>query len=179
MLRRLAGVGIAGTLSAVLADRLLGLWRGDRSPDPLRMMVVVDAPVEAVWAAVADVPFQVEWMAEMRDLRLDPPGRARVGQRGEASVRILGVTLPDVVEVAELEPPRRYAIRHLGAFKGHGVFTLDAGADGTTTILRWEETLVPPILPHLGAVLQAPILRAIFQADLERLKRFVEIGAAE
>jgi uncharacterized protein YndB with AHSA1/START domain len=179
MLRRIALLALTGVPAAVVADRLLARARGGRPPDPMRMLVVVDAPIDAVWAAVSDVPFQVEWMAEMRELVLDPPGRAHVGQRGEATVRILGLSVTDPVEVSELEPPRRYAIRHLGLFKGGGVMTLEPGADGTTTILRWDETLVPPVLPQLGALLQAPVLRAIFQADLERLKELVEHGAVD
>ena len=63
-------------------------------------------------------------------------------------------------------------------FSGSGLITLEPGADGTTTIVRWEERLVPPVLPALGAAVQAPILRSIFQADLERLKRLVETGSA-
>jgi len=179
MLRRLAALGILGLPAAFAADRLIARARNGRAPDPMRMLVVVDAPIDRVWAAVADVPFQVEWMAEMTELRLDPPGRAHVGQRGEATVRIMGISVTDPVEVSELEPPHRYAIRHLGVFKGGGVITLEPGADGSTTILRWEETLVPPILPQLGALLQAPILRSIFQADLERLKELVEDGAVD
>ena len=179
MLRRIAVLGLAGVPVALVAEWLVARSRGGRPPEPMRMMVVVDAPIVAVWSAVADVPFQVEWMAEMQELVLDPPGRAHVGQRGEATVRILGLSVTDPVEVSELEPPRRYAIRHLGLFKGGGVITLEPGADGTTTILRWDETLVAPFLPQLGALVQAPILRAIFQADLERLKELVEQGAVD
>jgi uncharacterized protein YndB with AHSA1/START domain len=177
VLRQIAALGLAGIAGAFAADRLIDRGRDGRAPDPLRMLVVVDAPIDRVWAAVADVPFQVEWMTEMRELVLDPPGRAHVGQRGEATVRILGISMTDEVEIVALEPPRRYEIRHRGLFKGGGVITLEEGADGTTTIVRWQETLTPPILPELGALVQAPILRSIFQADLERLKRLVEDGA--
>jgi hypothetical protein len=179
VIRRLAALAVAAVPCAVVADRLAGRARGGRPPDPMRMLVVIDAPVETVWRVVADVPLQVEWMAEMRSLRLDPPGPAHVGQRGEATVRILGISVTDPVEISELVPPARYAIRHLGLFKGGGVITLEAGADGSTTILRWDETLVPPLLPQLGALVQAPILRAVFQSDLERLKRLVETGSAD
>jgi uncharacterized membrane protein len=178
VLRRLAALA-SGVVGLLAADRLLALARGGRSRDPMRMLVVIDAPVDRVWAVVADVPFQVEWMTEMTSLTLVPPGRAHVGQRGEATVRVLGVSVNDRVEITELEPPRRYAIRHLGLFRGTGVLTLDPGADGSTTILRWEETLVPPVLPNLGSLVQTPILRSIFQADLERLKRLVESGSAD
>lgn len=178
MLRRVAALGLAGGAVAVVADRLLARARAGRPPEPLRMLVVVDAPIERTWAVVADVPLQVEWMAEMKSLRLDAPGPARVGMRGEATVRILGIAVTDPVEITELVPPVRYAIRHEGLFQGGGLITLEAGADGTTTIVRWDETLIPPLLPELGSRVQAQVLRAIFQADLERLKRLVETGSA-
>ncbi|MEP6639554.1 MAG: hypothetical protein ABJC39_09425, partial [Chloroflexota bacterium] len=61
-------------------------------------------------------------------------------------------------------------------FKGRGLITLESGADGTTTIVRWDEVLIAPVLPHLGALLMAPTLGGIFQADLVRLKGLVETG---
>jgi uncharacterized protein YndB with AHSA1/START domain len=160
-------------------DRILARRRGMAPPAPLRMLVVIDAPIETVWRVVADVPLQVEWMSEMRSLTMTPPGPVRAGTRGVASLRIFGVPMNDPVEVVEVEAPRRYAVRHEGLFKGGGLITLEPGADGSTTIVRWEETLVPPLLPELGALLQAPILRWIFQEDLNRLRRLVETGSAD
>jgi hypothetical protein len=107
------------------------------------------------------------------------PGPVGVGTKGEATVRIAGIAVTDPVEVMAFEPPNRFAIRHEGLFTGGGVITLEPGADGTTTIVRWEETLIPPLLPVLGALALAPVLRSIFQADLHRLKRLVETGSAD
>jgi hypothetical protein len=83
------------------------------------------------------------------------------------------------VEVTAFEPPRRFAIRHAGLFTGEGLITLEPGVGGTTTIVRWDETLVPPLIPVLGAIALAPVLRSVFQADLHRLKRLVETGSAD
>ena len=179
VLRRLAVLVLVGVPVAVIADRLLAHLRGDREPDPLRMLVVVDAPIEATWAVLADLGLQPEWMRDIRSLRVATPGPTGVGTRAEATVRILGISVRDPVEVTEFEPPVRYAIRHDGLFTGVGLITLEAGADGRTTVVRWEETLVPPLLPELGAIVQAPILRAIFQADLHRFGRLVETGSAD
>ena len=143
------------------------------------MMVVVDAPIEDTWRALADLPLQTVWMHEMASMTVTTPGPVRVGTRAEAVVRILGISVRDPVEVVELEPPVRYAIRHNGLFRGGGVITLEAGVDGTATIVRWEETLVPPILPELGALIGAPILRSIFQADLHHVARLVASGGVE
>jgi uncharacterized membrane protein len=179
MIRRLFALALTLTPVAIALDRWLAARRGARPREPMRMLVVVDAPIEETWSVVADIPLQVEWMREMKSVTIDTPGPVRVGSRATAVVRILGIPLPDPVEITEIEPPTRYAIRHVGVFKGYGLITLAPGADRTTTIVRWEETLVPPLLPELGAMVQAPILQAIFQADLHRLKRLVETGSAD
>jgi hypothetical protein len=176
--RLLLGIGVLAAIVALAADRLLARRRGPNPFPPLVMVEVIDAPIERTWAVVADIPLQLEWMREMRSVTVTP-GPTRVGTRGEATVRILGITVTDPVEVTAFEPPTRYAIRHEGLFTGRGVITLEPGADGTTTIIRWEETLLPPILADLGSTLQAPVLRAIFQADLRRLKSLVETGSVD
>lgn len=159
---------------AGLADRALRAMAGSRPPASIDSHIVIDAPIERVWAELADIEGQPRWMHEMKSVRLLTPGPVRVGTRGEATVRIFGISVTDPVEVTEFAPPHRFAIRHEGTFTGGGVITLEAGADGTTTIVRWSETLIPPMFPHLGAKLQAPILGRIFQADLERFRAIVE-----
>ena len=179
MFRRLVLIAISAIPLAWATDRWLAHRRGERPPEPLRMLVVVDAPPAETWAVIADIPLQPEWMHEMKEVRLTTPGPTQLGTRGEATVRIAGISVTDPVEVTAFEPPARFAIRHEGLFTGGGLITLEPGADGTTTIVRWDETLVPPLLPELGALLEAPVLRPIFQADLHRLKRLVETGSAD
>lgn len=178
MIRRILALAFLAAPVAYVLDRLLATRRGSRPPEPLRMLVVVDAPLEDTWAVVSDIPSQPEWMHEMKRVTITTPGPVGVGTRGEATVRIFGIAVTDPVEVTAFEPPTLFAIRHEGLFTGGGVITLEPGADGTTTIIRWEETLIPPLLPDLAARLQAPILREIFQADLHRLRRLVETGSA-
>jgi hypothetical protein len=170
---------VIGLPAAFGVDRWLAARRGGRPPEPMRMLVVIDAPPEAVWSVLADIPLQPEWMHEMKEVRLDTPGPARVGTRGEATVRIAGISVTDPVEVTVFDPPTTFAIRHEGLFTGGGVITCEPGTDGRTTIVRWEETLIPPLLPHLGARVQAPILTSIFQADLLSLKALVETGSLD
>jgi uncharacterized membrane protein len=164
---------------ALAWDRLLAARRRGRPPEPLRMLVVVDAPIDRTWRVLADIGLQPAWMHEMKEVRVTTPGPTGVGTRGEATVRIFGVAVTDPVEVVAFEPPTRFAIRHEGLFTGGGVITLEPGADGTTTIVRWDETLVPPLLPVVGALAMAPILRGIFQADLHRFRTLVESGSLD
>ena len=178
MLRRLGTLGLLAGGLAVALDRWLAARRGSSPPPSLSMLEVVDAPIDATWAVMSDVPRQPEWMRDMKRVDIETPGTVGVGTRAEATVRILGIAVSDPVEVTAFDPPVRFAIRHDGLFTGEGVITLEPGADGTTTIVRWTETLIPPLLPELAAIAQAPVLRAVFQEDLRRLKRLVETGSA-
>jgi uncharacterized membrane protein len=171
---RLAMVG-AGIGYAV--DRLLAEQAKGAGPEAIGSMIVIDAPIERVWTALADVERQPAWMHEMKAVRVLTPGPIGVGTVCEADVRMFGISVTDPVTITEFEPPHRYAISHDGTFKGSGTITLESGADGTTTIVRWDEILVPPVLPHLGALVMTPTLGAIFQADLARFKELVETGS--
>ncbi len=167
-------LGIVGLGIAWVIDRLLGLRAGDAPPEPIRSLVVIDAPIDRVWAVIADIESQTRWMHEMKSVRVLTPGPVGVGTRGEATVRIFGIATTDPVAVTEFQPPNRFAIAHEGSFTGSGVITLEPGADGTTTIVRWDETLIAPALRHVAAAAMAPVLARIFQADLFRLRDIVE-----
>lgn len=167
-------ISLATTLGWVLDGILRRVTGGP--PPPFSSLVVIDAPIDRVWAILADIEGQPRWMHEMKAVRVTTPPPIGVGTRGEATVRILGLAVTDPVEITAFDPPRRFEIRHEGAFSGRGVITLDPGADGTTTIVRWDEWLVAPIMPYLWAVLAKPIVGAIFQADLFRLRDLVEGG---
>ena len=105
----------------------------------------------AVWRELADIEGQPRWMHDMKAVRVLTRGPVGVGTRAEADVRIFGMAVVDPIAITAFEPPRRFAIRHEGRFSGEGVIELEPGADGSTTIVRWDETIVPPYLPHLSA----------------------------
>jgi len=176
VIRALLRLGLIGAAAAWIADRRLADRRGGALPEPIRSIVVVDAPIERTWAVLADVEGQPRWMHDLKAVRIDTPGPIGAGTRATGTVRILGLTVEDPVEITEFEPPTRFGIAHEGLFTGSGLITLEPGADGTTTIVRWEEVLVPPVLPELGSVVMRPVLGAVFQADLHRLARLVEAG---
>ncbi len=177
---RIAALAAAGLGLAWAVDRWLGGRRraGDPAalPDPIRSTIEIGAPIEQVWVRLANIERQPEWMVDLKWVRVETPGPVGVGTRAAALVRIMGIGVEDPVEVTEFLPPHDYAIRHEGRFQGTGHFHLDA-LDGGRTRVTWDETLVPPILPNLAAVVQAPLLGRVFQADLERLRDLLEIEA--
>ncbi|MEO6207771.1 MAG: SRPBCC family protein [Candidatus Limnocylindrales bacterium] len=176
MIRTLIRLLLLGALGGWFADIWLRSRAGGGPPLPFASLVVIDAPIERVWTALADIEGQPRWMDEMKSVRLRTPPPVGVGTRGDATVRIFGLGTTDPVEITEFTPPRRFAIRHEGTFTGGGLITLEPGADGSTTIVRWDETLVAPFLPYLWAVAAAPVMTGIFQADLLRFRDLVESG---
>jgi hypothetical protein len=179
-LRTIAALGLASVGATFAVDRWIGslVARGE-GPDPvMKMAITIGAPVDEVWDVVSDIERQPLWMEEMKAVRLRSPGPVGVGTRGEADVRIFLVGVVDPVEVDVYDPPLRFGIRHVGTFAGEGRITLEA-IDARRTLVRWDERLVPPLFPHLGQLLQKPVMGAIFQADLERLREIVESRHAE
>jgi uncharacterized protein YndB with AHSA1/START domain len=174
MIRGLIRLGMIGAGIGYAVDRLLAETAKGDAPEPIQSIVVIDAPIQRVWDVLADIEGQPRWMHDMKAVRMDGDGPVGVGTTGEATVRIFGVAVTDPVTITEFQPPTRFALTHDGTFKGGGVFDLEAGADGTTTIVRWDETIIPPVLPHLGAMVGTPVLASIFQADLDRLRDLVE-----
>lgn len=176
MILALVRVATLGAVGAWFADEMLRARAAGAPPPPVRTLIVIDAPIERVWAVLADIEGQPRWMHDMKRVSMSTPGPTRVGSRGEATVRMYGLSTTDPVTVTAFEPPRRFAVAHEGRFSGSGTFELEPGADGTTTIVRWEETLIAPELAHLVAVAAAPMFHRIFQRDLERLRDLVEAG---
>ena len=169
---------VFGALGAWFANEVLRARAAGGPPPPVRTRIVIDAPIERLWAVLSDIEGQPRWMHDMKTVSMSTAKPTRVGSRGEATVRMFGLSSTDPVTVTALEPPTRFAITHEGRFSGSGTFDLEPGADGSTTILRWEEHLVAPELAHLVAVATAPVFHRIFQRDLERLRDMVETGAA-
>lgn len=178
MIRAVLRLALVGFGAAWIADRIIRARANDAPPAPIETLVVIDAPIERVWTELADIEGQPRWMHDMKSVRLTTPPPIGVGTRGVSTVRVFGIAVTDPVTITEFEPPTRFALQHEGTVGGSGVITLERGADGSTTIVRWNERLIAPVLPHLGAELFGRVFGPIFQADLFRLRDLVESGSA-
>ena len=91
MIRGALRLAIAGAGIAYALDRILGEQSAGREPEPISSMIVIDAPIERVWAELADVAGQPRWMHEIKAIRV-PDGPIGVGMTCEADVRMFGIT---------------------------------------------------------------------------------------
>ena len=178
VLRPLVRLAIMGAIGAWLIDRWLGARADGPGPMPIRTSIEIDAPIEHVWAVLADIERQPEWMHDLRDVRVITPPPVGVGTRAVGTVQALGIAVEDPIEVTVFEPPVHYAVRHEGFVTGGGDIRLVADGEGdlATTLVTWEETLVPRVLPHLGGLVLAAVFGPIFERDLERLAGLVEVS---
>jgi hypothetical protein len=132
--------------------------------------VLIDAPLEKVWAAAADLASHVEWMVDAERIVFQTPQQQGVGTRMEVLTRIGFLTTTDVMEVVEWDPPRAIGVVHQGLVSGKGRFSLDPVAGGV--LFTWSETLHFPWLwgGPIGAAIAQPLFRLIWKRNLTRLR---------
>lgn len=131
-----------------------------RAAGYLAVSVRVQAPVDAVWAAVTDWERQGQWMPATR-VRATAQGGRGVGGGIEAFTGIGRIGFLDTMVITEWEPPHRCTVRHTGRLvRGGGVFEV-ADAPGGASTLTWIEDLDLPggLLGRLGWRLIKPAVR--------------------
>jgi hypothetical protein len=133
-------------------------------------------PAETVWPYLVDWEGLDRWMKEARGFRVTSEIRKGVGVEAEATVGIAGITTHDRIRVTRWQPPWILEIAHLGWVKGTGYMELSPVEAGCAVF--WREQLVPPWGPvgRLGMRVLRPLMRRIFQRDLEELRKLVESG---
>ena len=164
MIRWAFHLAIVGYAVGWVADRWLRTQVDEGTVPPIKSLVVIDAPIERVWTVVSDIEGQPRWMADMKiGAAVDATaGRRWKPWRGDG---------PDPRHVRErtpspspdVTPPSRFAVEHEGTFTGRGIFTLEPGADGSTTIVRWVENPDARRLPEPRRPGDFPVLAAVFQ----------------
>ncbi len=140
----------------------------------LRVEVVIHASPAAVWGHLEDIASHTAWMADAVAIEFLTDRRQGEGTRFACRTRVGFLSTTDLMEISEWSPPRLMGVRHSGAVSGEGRFELHPAGDSTT--MTWVEQLHFPwwFGGPLGATLARPVLRRIWQGNLNRLKDLVE-----
>lgn len=143
-------------------------------PVELEMSIGIRAPAETVWPYLVDWENLGRWMTEARGLTVTSAYREGVGVTAQATISIAGITTNDPVRVTRWEPPSVLEIEHLGWVSGSGLMQCVPEWSGTR--LLWKESLNPPlwVLGAVGLRVFKPIMRRVFERDLDLLKKLVE-----
>ena len=133
----------------------------------IAMSLVIDAPIEKVWASLADWESQGDWMLQTT-VEVTSEIREGVGTKIAAFTGIGKVGVMDRMQVTKWEPPFICDVLHTGKIiKGTGRFQLSS-IDSETTRFDWSEEILAPRALFL---LIAPGLYAGVRFSLANLSR--------
>jgi hypothetical protein len=133
----------------------------------IAMSLVIDAPIEKVWASLADWESQGDWMLQTT-VEVTSEIREGVGTKIAAFTGIGKVGVMDRMQVTKWEPPFICDVLHTGKIiKGTGRFQLSS-IDSETTRFDWSEEILAPRALFL---LIAPGLYAGVRISLANLSR--------
>ena len=136
---------VARTMGGETPGTMLGMAN-------VEVSVVIKAPLEAVWAAAADLQSHIEWMADAESITFLTARHRGAGTRMEVATRVGPFRTTDIMEVTEWEDRRRIGVRHTGLVTGAGAFEIEE-LDPATTRFTWRERLAFPW--YLGGALTA------------------------
>jgi uncharacterized protein YndB with AHSA1/START domain len=133
----------------------------------IAMNLVIDAPIEKVWASLADWESQGDWMLQTT-VDVTSEIREGVGTTIAAFTGIGKIGVMDHMQVTKWEPPFICDVVHTGTIiKGTGRFQLTSIGAGKTRFDWSEEILAPRVL----FLLIAPGLYAGVRISLANLSR--------
>ena len=131
------------------------------------MSLVIDVPIEKVWAALADWESQSDWMLQTT-VEVTSDIREGVGTSIAAFTGIGKLGIMDHMTVTSWNPPTICDVVHTGAIiKGTGRFEL-ASLSENSTRFDWSEEILAPRAIFL---LIAPGLYAGVRISLSALRR--------
>jgi hypothetical protein len=133
----------------------------------IAMSLVIKAPIEKVWATLADWESQGDWMLQTR-VDVTSEIREGVGTTIAAFTGIGKLGVMDHMVVTSWQPPHICDVLHTGkVIKGTGRFELVV-IDADTTRFNWSEEILAPRAIFL---LIAPGLYAGVRISLTKLGR--------
>ena len=143
---------------------------------PIDLAVTIDAPIDRVWAELADFASHPEWMDDAATVRFLTEQTTGVGTRIEVATRVGPLRATDFMNVVGWEEGQTIVVEHMGSVTGSGRF--EVRPLGTGTEMRWWEDLRFPwwMGGPVGLAIARPIFRRIWRGSLERLKQRLEIS---
>lgn len=120
----------------------------------IKKSVIINVPVEKVFAYIADQKNQTDWIASMVDIW--DTSEPVVGAQYKWKYKMAGVLLDGETTVTEFEPNKRLRTQSKGAADSNWLFVLESKDGGTELELTIDYT-VP--IPVLGKVAERIILK--------------------
>jgi uncharacterized protein YndB with AHSA1/START domain len=139
--------------------------------------VVIDRPIEEVFAFVTDFEKLPQWMSELVEAKQTSEGPAGVGTTLSAVANPLGRRIENTLEVIEYEPNRKFAIKSTsGPVASEDRYTFESVAGGAK-VTRVAEAEMGGFF-KLAEPLAVRMMRRQFETNFANLKDVLEAAAA-
>lgn len=141
----------------------------------IKTAVIIARPRQAVFNAIRDVRSHTAWMGDAVSINLKSEQLEGEGVRFECHTKLGPIRFIDLMSITCWRENESIGIEHGGRVGGYGEFKLrDYGIN--QTFFEWNERLTLPL--YLGAIAAEqvilPVLKVIFQRDLNNLQRLLE-----
>ncbi len=142
---------------------------------PYEESIVIERPVEAVFAYMDDISLEREWQPNLRDAIQTPPGQPDVGTEKRYVSEFMGRRFDNTYVNTEYEPNRRvaYTIKPGSDLQGTGEILWEQVDGGTRVTMRVEPKARGFLRFMPRGVLEAMYSKEL-QGTLARLKRCLE-----
>lgn len=138
--------------------------------------VLINRPVEEVFAFVADYDTHVQWQSGVLEAEITSEGPPEVGSQYKYVMQLVGRRLDTAGEITVFEPPKRQGWKATsGPFPMEGEFSFD-GADGGTNVTLHVEAEAGGFF-KLAEPLVIRMVRRQFETSLNNLKDLMEAEA--
>ena len=135
---------------------------------------VLPCPPEEAWAVLVDWEHQRDWMLDADRVEVVSERRSGAGVRLAVRTRVLGAaTFTEPIDVVGWEPPRCLVVRHGGPVAGVGTWSLERRSGGTRFTWAEDVTIRVPVLGPIAAACYRPVLGALMDRSLRRLRASV------
>ncbi len=137
--------------------------------------LVINCPLDKVFAYLADISRGTEWQSELLEVQQTSNGPVGIGTTIREVRRLMGRNMETSFAVTEYEPDHRLGFKSTsGPIQMRAYYSLDGSGDGTKVTMTVEADLTgvfrmtEPMVVH-GAKRQ-------MDADIARLKEILEAG---
>jgi uncharacterized protein YndB with AHSA1/START domain len=147
------------------------------SPVHIEESIEIDKPPAAVWDAIADYSFDLQWRNGLQEMTPDPPGPPTVGTKVHEVVKTSGREYVADTVVTELDPGASYRFTGSGTVGGlSGRRAVQPALRGA--VFTYEIELEPKGAMRLLRPVLGPMVRSGLRKDLGRLKQLLESDRA-
>lgn len=144
----------------------------------IRESIEITKPSSAVWDAIADYGFDLQWRKGLTQMAPDPDGPAAMGTKIHEVVVSSGREYAADTIVTEFDPGTSYRFTGKGTIGGlSGGRSVEARGDASS-VFTYSIELEPHGKMRLLRPILGPMVRSNLRKDLVRLKELLEDGAA-